>query len=234
MDSTKLGKFKILYPNKREYHSLKREIWNQDIYYFETNKDTPFIIDIGAHIGISILYFKSLFPNSKILAFEPNPISFDILTENIQSNGLKDITLINKAIHAQEGFSTLYIDNSNEEWNSNSSLLEKSWSGRENTKPIKVNCTRIDSYLNDIEEIDLLKIDTEGTELEILNSHKNILSKVNSISVEYHPIKGKRVDKLLTILQPYFKLEIYCEGKLLQKAIDGKLLTIHGKKKVNN
>ena len=232
MDSTKLGKFKIVYPNKREYHSLKREIWNQDIYYFETNKDTPFIIDIGAHIGISVLYFKALFPNSKILAFEPNPLSFGILEENIQSNGLKDITLINKAIHSQECISPFYIDNSNEEWNSNSSLLERSWSGRENTKAIEVSCTRLDPYLVDIKEIDLLKIDTEGTELEILNSHKNILEIVNNISVEYHPTKGKKTEKILTILQPYFKLEIYSEGKLLQKPLDGKLLTIQGKKRV--
>jgi FkbM family methyltransferase len=232
MESTKLGKYIVIYPNKREYHLLKREIWNQEIYNFNSKKITPFIIDIGSHIGISILYFKSKYPDSKILSFEPNPISFEILEENIQNNGLKDITLVNRAISSNDCIKTLYIDNTNENWNSNSSLLEKSWSGRENSKPINVSCTRLDAYLEDIQAIDMLKIDTEGTEFEILNSHKNILNRVENISVEYHPNKRNKVEKIIAILNPHFQLEIYYEGEQIKKVIDGKLLTIKGKKRV--
>lgn len=231
MDSTKLGKYTVISPNKKEYHSLKREIWNQEIYYFDSKKSNPFIVDIGSHIGISILYFKSKYPNSKILSFEPNPISFEILEDNISNNGLKDITPVNKAISSNDCIKPLYIDNSEENWNSNSSLLEKSWNQRENTKPINIQCTRLDTYINDIEIIDMLKIDTEGTEFEILNSHKNILNRVENISVEYHPNKRNKIEKLITILKPHFQLEIYYEGKEITKVIDGKLLTIKGKKR---
>lgn len=232
MDSTKLGKYTVTYPNKREYHSIKREVWNQEVYYFETNKDTPLIIDIGSHIGISILYFKSLYPNSQILAFEPNPISFQILKENIEMNSISDITLINKAISSQNSISNLYIDSSDDNWNSNSSLIEGSWSRKEKTKAIQIECTRLDEYVKDIDEIDTLKIDTEGTEYEILNSHKNILNKVKNIAIEYHPMKGKKLNNLLSILQGQFNIEIYHEGELLKKPLENKLLSIHGKKKV--
>lgn len=232
MDSTKLGKYTVIYPNKKEYHSLKREIWNQEIYHFDSRKSNPLILDIGSHIGISLLYFKSKYPDSIILSFEPNPISFEILNENIANNGLKDITSVNKAISSSDCVKTLYIDNTNENWNSNSSLLEKSWSGRENSKPINVSCTRLDTYIKDIETIDMLKIDTEGTELDILNSHKNILNRVENISVEYHPNKRNRIDKLIAILNPHFQLEIYYEGEKITKVLDGKLLTIKGKKRV--
>jgi FkbM family methyltransferase len=43
----------------------------------------PVIIDCGGNIGLSVLYFKYLFPNSVITVFEPSPPVFEILKENI-------------------------------------------------------------------------------------------------------------------------------------------------------
>ncbi len=232
MESTKLGKYTLLYPNKKEYHILRREIWNQEIYSFDTNRNCPNIIDIGSHIGISILYFKNLYPNSKILGFEPNPISFEILKENIFNNGLDDVSIINKAVSSNNSSKDLYIDNSNNNWESNSSLLKNSWNGLENTKKIRIQCTRLDRYTNSIDRIDMLKIDTEGNEFDILNSHKSILNKTENISVEYHPFKGNKIEKILSFLKPFFNIEIYLEGEKIKKEIDNKLLTIKGKKRV--
>ncbi len=232
MESTKLGKYTVQYLNKKEYHSLKREIWNQDIYYFETDKNCPFIVDIGSHIGISILYFKALYPNSKILAFEPNPISFEILKENIFNNGLENIEIIEKAIDKEYYLKDFYIDNSNENWESNSSFLNNSWNGKESTKSIKVECIRLDNYVKDINEIDMLKIDTEGSEFEILNSHKGILNKVGNISVEYHPVKGSKIEKIVTLLKQYFDIKTLYDGEEIKKIPTNKLLTIKGKKRV--
>ncbi|HNW23588.1 MAG TPA: FkbM family methyltransferase [Candidatus Dojkabacteria bacterium] len=232
MESTKLGKYTVLYPNKKEYHTLKREIWNQEIYYFKTDTNCPYIVDIGSHIGISIIYFKALYPNCKILAFEPNPISFEILKENIFNNGLEDIQLINKAISSDSPLKDFYIDNSKQNWESNSSFLKNSWSGKESTKSIKVECTRLDEYIKDIQKIDMLKIDTEGSEYEILNSHKNILNKVKNISVEYHPVKNSKIEKILIVLREYFDIKIFFEGEEIKNMVNDKLLTIKGEKRV--
>ncbi len=232
MESTKLGKYTLLYPNRKEYHILKREIWNQEIYSFDTNRNCPNIIDIGSHIGISILYFKDIYPNSKILGFEPNPISFEILKENIFNNGLDDVSIINKAVSSNNSSKDLYIDNSNNNWESNSSLLKNSWNGLENTKKIRAQCTRLDKYTKSLDVIDMLKIDTEGNEFDILNSHKSILNKTENISVEYHPFKGNKIEKILSLLKPIFNIEIYLEGEKIKKEIDNKLLTIKGKKRV--
>ncbi len=232
MESTKLGKYTVLYPNKKEYHTLKREIWNQEIYYFQTDKNCPIILDIGSHIGISILYFKSLYPNSKILAFEPNPISFEILKENIFNNGLEGIEVINKAVDSNSGKKPFYIDNSKQNWESNSSFLTNSWSGKEITKSIEVQSTRLDDYVKDIDEIDMLKIDIEGTEYDVLNSHRKILNKVNNISIEYHPTKGNKIDKITSILRTFFDISYYFDGVEIKKVPNDKLLTIKGKKRV--
>lgn len=231
MEKTKLGKFIVTFPNKKEYHKLKKEIWGEGIYYFESNNPSPFIIDIGSHIGISILYFKDLYPNSRILAFEPNPISFEFLKENVNGNALTNVTLVNEAISSNLGERTLYIDNTENQWNSNSSFLKNSWNGKENTKGITVKSTRLDEYIKDTNSIDMLKIDTEGSELEILNSHKKILRMVENISVEYHPSREKNYIKIINILNEYFNIQILDEGKAIKNPSRERLLTIHGKKR---
>ncbi len=231
METTKLGKYIISFPNNKEYHKLKKEIWGEGIYHFETSKPSPFIVDIGSHIGISVLYFKDLYPNSHILAFEPNPISFEFLKENIDGNALTDITLVNEGVSSNTGERKLYIDNTGTQWNSNSSFLQKSWNGKENTKEITVKSTRLDRYLENVNCIDMLKIDTEGTELDILSSHKNILRIVENISLEYHPKRGKNYKNILNILQQYFNIEILDEGKIVKSPSKERLLTIHGKKR---
>jgi hypothetical protein len=50
---------------------LYNEIFIDNSYYFAAENETPYIIDCGSNIGMSILYFKTLYPNSRILAFEP-------------------------------------------------------------------------------------------------------------------------------------------------------------------
>ena len=149
-----------------------------------------------------------------------------------ETNEEINIIPINKAVCSQEGISTFYIDNSKQNWESNSSFLKNSWSGKESTKSIKVECTRLDEYIKDIQKIDMLKIDTEGSEYEILNSHKNILNKVKNISVEYHPVKNSKIEKILIVLREYFDIKIFFEGEEIKNMVNDKLLTIKGEKRV--
>lgn len=228
MEETKLGKFSIKYINSIEYHSIKREVWGQNSYHFETQKDHPLIIDIGSHIGISVLYFKSLYPNSKILAFEPNPITFKLLEKNIESNGIDDTQIINKAVWKEDGIKKFYIDDKEDSWHSNSSFLESSWTGKEITKEISVQTTRLDEYITG--DIDMLKIDTEGSELSIVKAHKRYLNKIENIAIEYHPSRDYKIEDLLNILKPYFDLEILHDGKPQKHISSERLLTIKGKK----
>src|SRR5262249_62206976 len=53
--------------------SIYDQIFVREIYRFESSDDAPFIIDGGANIGASVLYFKKLYPKSRIIAFEPDP-----------------------------------------------------------------------------------------------------------------------------------------------------------------
>ena len=54
------------------FNFLKLELFEHQIYKFKCDTETPYIIDCGANIGLSIIYFKLLFPKAEIIAFEPD------------------------------------------------------------------------------------------------------------------------------------------------------------------
>lgn len=225
METTKLGKYTVTYPNSIEYHTLKREIWGQDCYFFQTEKDNPYIIDIGSHIGISVLYFKSMYPNSTIAAFEPNPYTFEILEENILLNNIENIYCIKKGIDINNGKREIYIDNTDNNWNSNSSFLNGSWNRKENTKPIVIETETLKKYIENI-YVDCIKIDTEGYEYEIVKYLRNYFSNINTLLIEYHPIKNKPIKNIINILNPYYNISIFENGKEIKNIPNDKLLII--------
>lgn len=80
-----------------------KEIFVDEIYKFQAQSDTPYIIDCGANIGMSCLYYKKLYPNSKILAFEADKHIANVLKQNMKTNHLNDVEIIDKAVWINEG-----------------------------------------------------------------------------------------------------------------------------------
>ncbi|MBU0974170.1 FkbM family methyltransferase, partial [Patescibacteria group bacterium] len=168
MQSSKLQKYTIYHNNSEEYHRLKREIFTQDLYCFETNNPEPIIIDAGAHIGLSVLYFKQLYPTSKIIAIEPNPESFKILERNIFENQIEDVTLIQTALSDKSGIETLYLDKTSEEWHSVASFHKGSWVGTQKSTSVTVQTHTLSEFIT--QPIDFLKMDIEGVEQKVLTT----------------------------------------------------------------
>ena len=78
--------------------SSYREVLLEQIYRFVARRANPFIIDCGANIGLSVIYFKHLYPAARIIAFEPDPQNFAALQHNVQAFALADVTLYQKAV----------------------------------------------------------------------------------------------------------------------------------------
>ena len=69
METARLGNFTVSFPNSTEFHELKREIFSQHIYYLDEDLEKPYIIDVGAHIGLTVLYllpFQESLSGSKV------------------------------------------------------------------------------------------------------------------------------------------------------------------------
>jgi len=166
-------------------------IFIDQLYKFECDLKQPLIIDCGANMGTSVMYFKWLFPNAEIHAFEPDATIFEVLETNVKKNHLKSIHLHNKAV---------WINNNDMFFSSNNSqsgklVLE--------AKDVKVACLRLKDYMKNFKSIDLLKLDIEGAELIVLHDISSELNRVNHLFIEYHSTvhEPQKLSQLLQILE---------------------------------
>ncbi len=196
MPQTKLANFLIDYQNSQEYHNIASEIFTHNTYYFEADNNSPKIIDAGAHIGLATLYFKKIYPNSQIIAIEPNPQSFQLLQTNVNQNNLENITLHQVALTNQTGSQTFYIDT--KDWHSTSNFTPKSWDNKQPLTPIQVNTLPLSDFIT--HPIDLLKLDVEGSEFSLLKHSQSKLHLIKQIILEFHPSKIQSLDQLIKLL----------------------------------
>ena len=147
-----------------------RSFFLNDEYRFEL-RDNPVIIDAGSNIGIGLIYFNHVYKNSKLISLEADKNIFEnYLKKNVNSFNLNNVTLINKALYSSEGdlkFNATGLDDG--------AVSE--------TGNVIVESITLDSLIKTYGEIDLLKIDIEGAELEVLKSSK-LLQKVQNIYIE--------------------------------------------------
>ena len=182
------GKFicndqKIKFTDSSSFLFMYNEIFEKQIYNFKTNSNKPFIIDCGANIGLSIIYFKQLYPNATILGFEPDPGAFETLVYNIEQFHFSDVEVLEKGV-----------------WNSATTLrffAEGADGGRVSLKSDKekikeIKTVRLKEYLN--KHIDFLKIDIEGAETTVLMDCADALNNIDRIFVEYHSFEERQQD----------------------------------------
>ena len=161
------------------------------------------ILDIGAHKGESIDFFLTHFSVEKIISFEASPINFkDLekkLPKKIKSFKKSEIILENLALGNMKGiskFNQLSESSSStlNELNLNSRYLKKKkkflnfFSNENYLKTIDVNVNTLSNYLSEknIGHIDLIKIDTEGSELNVLLGLNSLINNVKLVFFEHH------------------------------------------------
>jgi FkbM family methyltransferase len=223
---SKIGKYTVNFFNEQEFHSLKREIFTYDSYYFESEKEQPVILDIGAYIGLSVLYFKQLYPDSRIVAFEPNPIAFEMLKENMFINNIQNVELLNCAIWTNDGKKEIYIDDTDMNRYSVASFRKNCWNGEVRSRKLEVVTKKLGQYIEG--SIDMLKLDVEGAEQQILKDIVPNLTDIRNIVIEYHPTPNQNIDRIISLLEKRYEVSIFDEGKEVKRNIPkDKLLTIN-------
>ncbi len=153
------------------------------IDFLKINQKTPsLIIDCGANIGLTSLQFAKNFPNTQIVALEPDQNNFELLKKNAKD--YRHITPKHFAVWSANEI--LKIDRDFRDG--------QDWSIRTTKTDIKghqtVHSITIDKLLSEIsvDTIDLLKIDIEGAEKELFKDQAtySFLDKVNCIAIELH------------------------------------------------
>jgi FkbM family methyltransferase len=131
-------------------------------------------LDIGANIGWYTTLIAKTFPNSACHSFEPHPLIYSALSENVKVNNLNNVSINNIGLSDSPGTATL---NQFAGLGHGHSSIEKVEKKVNNTFDIEL--TTLDSYIkeNDIKNIDLIKIDVEGAELDVLRGSTSMMTK---------------------------------------------------------
>jgi len=145
--------------------------YEKNLYpWFELSSGT--FIDVGAHIG---KYTVKLGRNSanKVISLEPEENNFSLLKKNVALNKLENTICINKGVYSCKSLLPFYISVKS---GGTHSILKND----DTDKKIYIPVDTLDNIIDDLgrmNKINLVKIDAEGSELEILKGAKNLLEK---------------------------------------------------------
>jgi methyltransferase, FkbM family len=136
----------------------------------------PVIIDAGANIGASSIYFAKMFPDAKIVAVEPDPQNAEICRRNCESVG--NITVVEAAIGATPGKVKLNRPG------------KTAWAVRtERGEGADIRVVTVDELLDEASlggNLFIIKIDIEGFENDLFSSDTSWLSEATVVIIELH------------------------------------------------
>lgn len=138
------------------------------------------IIDCGANIGCSSSYFLTRFPDAKVIAVEPDPENFEILSKNLAFYG-KRAQLFKAAVWSH---STKLALGEGETWSRKVKELSQDEKDENVVRSVDIRTLLEES---ECERISILKIDVEGAEKDIFSSnYHDWLSKTDTLVIELH------------------------------------------------
>lgn len=139
------------------------------------------IIDAGANIGTSSVYFAQQFPNARIFAVEPEASNFQLLRKNVAQ--YPNVVAVQAAFWGAIG--TRKIQN---RFTGHWGYTVAETTNRTQETGQEINCVTIDSFMKEhgIESIDLLKMDIEGGEKDVLENSQGWIDSVSTMTVELH------------------------------------------------
>ncbi len=176
----------------RCYYDSYKEIISDKIYQFKSSSSKPYIIDCGANMGLSVLFFAKQYPNATIIAFEPEAPIFDVLKKNVETYHLGNVQVLKKAVWNEQTTLKFYTDTGM------GGSVENVFSHQE---PKLIEAVRLKDYLD--KKVDFLKLDIEGAEYAVLQDCKDELKNVENLFVEYHSFikKEQHLDDILAMLK---------------------------------
>ena len=179
-----------------------------------SNNNNKTIFDIGANLGQSIDRFQEIYPTSNIYSFEPTPELFINLNEKYSNN--KKVTIYNFAISNENNtgefytykyhrINSFYATDKKSKFHLSRKISAEEKNDEIFQQKIEVTTKKIDTLFKEfkLENIDILKIDTQGSEDKILEGCSSLLANNKIKIIELELILGFAYEKQLS----FFDLE---------------------------
>ncbi len=217
---TKLGE--IEYVDSVSFLSGVQEIFVDEIYRVNRFSVTPpVVIDCGANIGLSAIYFSETY-GARVHAYEADPVISKVLQRNVENNVTKGtVEVTNKAV---------WVDDKGVMFD-----VEGAYSGQVHKhghqlvkETLRLPSVRLRDLIVETGNADFLKLDIEGAENEALLDCAGALSGLDYIFIEWHSVilDSQHLGEILNLLkeegfryhiqeafvssQPFVRLEEMC------------------------
>jgi FkbM family methyltransferase len=214
----------LVLPSATEIYLFGAKTHNSEIrlarYLIKTLKPTDIVVDVGAHFGYYTLLSAALIgEKGRVFAFEPSEIAYQVLQENVKN--LPFIKTINAAL--SDSFGTKLFNEFPVLFSEHNSLYTKdifdeNVSFIQGAKRKEISTFRLDDFLASENVLPaLVKIDVEGSELEVLIGMERLWTIHKPVIVmEYHPDSQRHQEALDFAMKAggYRWLEIQSDGSL--------------------
>lgn len=148
---------------------------NDLLYLLSKTRDKDVFLDIGANVGLFSILMARNNSTIKVHAFEPVPLNACLFEASLHLNDIESVKLNRCCVGDSVGEVEFSL------------ATDSAYSSLHNTgrlpelKRIKTKITTLDDYIecNDMERIDIIKIDVEGAEMLVLEGARNLLSNQN-------------------------------------------------------
>ena len=175
----------------RSQMRLYEQIFVEDVFCMNKvrnllKKKDPVVFDIGANCGFFTVRILDHWPDAKIYAFEPNQKLIQDMRSMLDLNEIGEkVVCVQSAIGESVGRAVFYQNRSP----ISSSLVRAKVAKRRIVKQSYVDVTSLNQFVarHAVREIDLLKIDVEGSERDVLKGAANVLGNVFLLVIEVHP-----------------------------------------------
>jgi FkbM family methyltransferase len=188
---------KVFFFSYKDFIGLFEEIFIGREYYFECKKKDPVIMDFGSNIGMSVIYFKWLYPGAVITAVEADLQTFAMLKKNVEINGFTGVTLMNNVVHDRLAKVKFYYDN----YNTGSLQMSMKAVRGPGSSFNSIKTILASQIINS--NVDMIKMDIEGAEGAVINemAKKGRLVFVSRIAVEVHHNMKETAESISGILR---------------------------------
>jgi len=163
------------------------DVFEQEVYrnVLRHLPECSTIIDLGANIGLVSLYLANAYPSARIVAVEPNRENFELMKTN-----LRDLIEEKRCVPVQAAvWSTRKVLTVDPQWlpDAYNAYRLREQPSRQNALDYVQGFTMLEILAtSDFRQVDLLKVDIEGAEVELFRNDLGWLDRVGAIAIEFH------------------------------------------------
>lgn len=176
---------------------------------YEAQGEPATILDLGANVGLTTLFFRRRYPAARIVAVEADPRTYERLRRNV--SGLSDVSTLNRAVAGTDGRMAFYSARQS----ISSSLARRS----PLDIAVEIDCVTVQGLMErfGIDRVGLLKMDIEGAEFEALAAAP--LDRVDELIAEIHYDLGDGDEQSLRSTLAGFDLTFEAHGPVERRLL---------------